>query len=920
MLTAKGIFMTDAPKTLCLIDGSGFIFRAFYALPPLSRPDGTPVGAVFGFTSMLMNLIETHRHDLWAVIFDAKRQNFRHDLFPAYKANRASPPPELIPQFSLIREACKAFDVPAVEMEGYEADDLIATYAQQAVKDGYQVTIVSGDKDLMQLMTSNIELVDPIKNRRLTEEDVIKKFGVKPEKVADVQALMGDSTDNIPGVPGVGPKTASELINIYGDLESLLKNAHTIAQVKRRELIQTHTDAARLSKKLVLLKTDVPVVVPYQQLKPEPMNHNKVMEFIDAQGFHRLKSRALTFFKTHAVELEPNHPAFSGNFSCINTLEALKKAADAIQSVGCVAIDTETDGLNTFECNLIGVSLSWEKESGVYIPINHKHADGTKVEGQLLLDDIRLLLKPILQNPSILKIGHNIKFDFEVLASHGLPLDRTISDTMVMSYTLDMGRNRHGLDELALKYFNYTMLPYKELVAKAPKINRKEATFDYVAIDAATTYAAEDAWMTFLLHDTLKKRLLDEKTTGLYQSLDRPLVPVIISMESEGVKIDVDYLNQLSQTFENNCKQLERKVFQLAGQEFNLGSPKQLSEILFEQLGLPTDQKKGKSGHYSTDSDVLEDLVYQGHQIAEYLLAWRQYNKLINTYTRLLPEKINPKTGRVHTNFGLTITTTGRLSSSDPNLQNIPIRTEEGRLIRKAFIAEPGYKLVSFDYSQIELRLLAHIADIPELKEAFHHNQDIHTLTASHVLDIPKEEVTPEQRRSAKAINFGIIYGISAFGLSNQLGVSKSQAQSYIDAYFQRYPGIRAYMESTVQYARTHGYVTTLLGHKAYIQGLEDRNYAMRNYAERQAINAPIQGSNADIIKKAMIQIFDQITTHKLSAKMLLQVHDELVFEIPEENVDIEVPIIKNIMENAAKISVPIVVDYGVALNWADAH
>jgi DNA polymerase I len=912
--------MTNTQKTLCLIDGSGFIFRAFYALPPLSRPDGTPVGAVFGFTSMLMNLIETHRHDLWAVIFDAKRQNFRHDLFPDYKANRASPPPELIPQFSLIREVCKAFDVPAIEMEGYEADDLIATYAHQAVQDGYHVTIVSGDKDLMQLMSPEVELIDPIKNRRLTEEDVIKKFGVKPEKVADVQALMGDSTDNIPGIPGVGPKTASELITIYGDLESLLKNAHTIAQVKRRELIQTHADAARLSKKLVLLKSDVPVMVPYQQLKPEPMNHDKIMGFINDQGFHRLKSRVLTFFTAYAAESTLIPSAVQGKFSCISTLEALQEAVNIIQTLGCVAIDTETDGLNTFECNLIGISLSWDKENGVYIPINHKDADGTKLDGQLLLEDLRSLLGPILQNSGILKIGHNVKFDAEVLAAHGLPLDKTISDTMVMSYTLDMGRNGHGLDELALKYFNYSMISYKEAVSTAPKINRKEATFDYVSIDAATTYAAEDAWMTFILHDALKKRLLEEKATNLYQSLDRPLVQVIIAMESEGIKIDVDYLNQLTKTFEDNCKQLERHVFQLAGQEFNLGSPKQLSEILFEHLNLPTDQKKGKSGHYSTDSDVLEGLVYQGHQIAEYLLAWRQYNKLITTYTRLLPEKINPKTGRVHTSFGLTITTTGRLSSSDPNLQNIPIRTEEGRLIRKAFIAAPGYKLVSFDYSQIELRLLAHIANISELKEAFHHNQDIHTLTASHVLGISVDQVTSEQRRSAKAINFGIVYGISAFGLSNQLGVSKSQAQGYIDAYFQRYPGIKAYMESTVQHARAHGYVTTLLGHKAYIQGLEDRNYAVRNYAERQAINAPIQGSNADIIKKAMIQIFDQITKHQLSARMLLQVHDELVFEIPDENVNAEIPIIKNIMESTVKISIPIVVDYGAALNWADAH
>lgn len=912
--------MTEPPKTLCLIDGSGFIFRAFYALPPLSRPDGTPVGAVFGFTSMLMNLIETHKHDLWAVIFDAKRQNFRHGLYPEYKANRASPPPELIPQFSLIREVCATFDVPSIEMEGYEADDLIATYAYQASQDGYKVTIVSGDKDLMQLMNSNVELIDPIKNRLLTHEDVAKKFGVLPEKVADVQALMGDSTDNVPGIPGIGSKTASELITTYGDLESLLKNAHTIPQIKRRELIQVHANAARLSKQLVLLKPDVPVKVPYQELKPQPMNHDKVMNFITEQGFHRLKSRALTFFASHPTEPSKAPTNLSGRFSCLTTIDQLKDVINKVESLGYMAIDTETDGLNTFTCNLIGISIAWNTEEGIYIPINHKNNEGTRVPDQLSIDDLRPTLLPILQNPAILKIGHNIKFDAEVLASHGLPIDPTISDTIVMSYTLDMGRNNHGLDELALKYFNYSMVSYKEVISTAPKLNRKEPTFDYVSIDKATQYAAEDAWITFLLHDTLKKRLVDEKCTGLYYGLDRPLVQVITAMESTGVKIDTNYLNQLSQNFENECKQLEHRIFQLAGQEFNLGSPKQLSEVLFEHLNLPIDQKKGKSGHYSTDSDVLESLALQGYQIAECLLSWRQYNKLINTYTRLLPEKINPKTGRIHTSFGLTITTTGRLSSSDPNLQNIPIRTEAGRLIRKAFIAEPGFKLVSFDYSQIELRLLAHIADIHELKDAFHHNQDIHTLTASHVLGVPINQITPDQRRSAKAINFGIIYGISAFGLSNQLGVSKSQAQAYIDAYFARYPGIKEYMNTTIQHARTHGYVTTILGHKAYIRGLDDRNYAMRNYAERQAINAPIQGSNADIIKKAMIQIYDKTTRHTLSAKMLLQVHDELVFEIPTDCVEAEVLIIKSIMESAAKISIPIVVDYGVANNWADAH
>lgn len=909
------------PKTLCLIDGSGFIFRAFYALPPLTRPDGIPVGAVFGFTSMLMNLIETHQHDLWAVVFDAKRQNFRHDLFPDYKANRLAPPPELIPQFALIREVCAAFNVPSVEMEGYEADDLIATYACQAVQDGYNVTIVSGDKDLMQLMNTNIALIDPIKNRTLTHEDVLKKFGVLPNKVADVQALMGDTSDNIPGIPGIGPKTAAELITTYGDLEALLRNAHTIPQAKRRELIQTHAEAARLSKHLVLLKQDVSVTTPYTQLRPKPMDHDSVMTFLNTQGFQRLKSRAMTFFTHHNHPEDPKLLFQKAAFKTLTTIAELERVIPEIQSAACVAIDTETDGLNTFQCNLIGISLAWSQTEALYIPLNHKNTgDGQRLEPQLRLQDIAPILSPLLQSPNILKVGHNIKFDAEVLANHGLSLDTTVSDTMVMSYTLDMGRHGHGLNELASKYFDYTMTSYKEVIAAAPKVGRKDSTFDYVPLDAAIAYAAEDAWMTWMLYQVLTKRLLDEKCMHLYQSLDKSLVPVVIAMESAGIKIDVDYLNALTTSFEQQCKELEFRIFQLAGQSFNLASPKQLSEILFETLSIPTAQKKGKSGHYSTDSDVLEALAHQGYSIAEYIVRWRQYNKLITTYTRALPEKINPQTERVHTNFGLTITTTGRLSSSDPNLQNIPIRTEEGRLIRKAFIAADGYQLVSFDYSQIELRLLAHIADIPELKVAFHNNQDIHTLTASHVLGIKVEDITPEQRRSAKAINFGIIYGISAFGLANQLGVSRTAAQAYIDTYFERYPGIRSYMDATVHQARTHGYVTTVLGHKAYIKGLDDRNPAVRNYAERQAINAPIQGSNADIIKKAMVQIFNQTTQKRLSAKLLLQVHDELVFEIPTQHVETEIPIIKSIMEKAATLSVPIIVDCGYGLNWADAH
>ncbi len=917
--------MSTSEKTLCLIDGSGFIFRAFYALPPLTRPDGTPVGAVFGFTSMLMSLIETHKHHLWAVIFDAKRQNFRHEIFSDYKANRESPPPELVPQFSLIREVCKAFDVPSVELEGYEADDLIATYAHQASQSGYNVKIISGDKDLMQLMNDNIELFDPIKNRTINNEDVLKKFGVTPDKVSDVQALMGDTSDNIPGIPGIGPKTASELIKTYGDLESLLNNSHTIPQVKRRELLKTHAENARMSKQLSLLKVDVPVTVPYTDLQPNPMNHNKIMEFIQAQGFQRLKARVLNFFSRNSsindstLPLEKRTHA-TPEFKLVNTLSELETICKQLSNSGTVAIDTETDGLNTFNCQLVGISLAWSRDSAVYIPLNHKDEHGNRLDDQLSINDIQPLLSAVLEHPGLLKVGHNLKFDSEVLAQHNLIIKGPIHDTMVMSYAMNMGKHGHGLDELSLKYFAHPMIPFKEAINHAPKIGRKTATFDYVPTDKATIYAAEDAWMTLMLFDTLSKELATEKRVRVYETLDRPLVQVIIDMETRGIKIDAKYLDKLTHSFELKCNELEQKIFQLAGKEFNVGSPKQLSEVLFEELNLPTKQKKGKSGSYSTDSDALSELNQQGHLIAEHLLSWRHYNKLISTYTKALPEKINPKTGRVHTNFGLTITTTGRLSSSDPNLQNIPIRTEEGKLIRKAFVAEPGSKIVAFDYSQIELRLLAHMADIQELKSAFNNNEDIHALTASHILNIPIEKVTPENRRNAKAVNFGIIYGISAFGLSNQLKISKASAQSYINAYFERYPGIKTYMDTTIQHAKTHGYVSTLLGHHTYINGIEDRNYNMRNYAERQAINAPIQGSNADIIKKAMIQIDKRINANNLTARMLLQVHDELVFEIPENSVEDEVPLIKQIMENAVHLSVPVIVDYEVATNWADAH
>lgn len=911
-----------SPKTLCLIDGSGFIFRAFYALPPLTRSDGTPVGAVFGFTSMLMNLIETHKHDLWAVIFDAKRQNFRHAIYPEYKANRSSPPEELIPQFPLIREVCKVFDVPSIEQEGFEADDLIATYAKQAEADGYKVTIVSGDKDLMQLMSPNIELIDPIKNRALTLEDVHKKFGVTPEKVADVQALMGDTSDNIPGVPGIGPKTAAELITTYQNLETLLRNTHTIKQAKRKELLQTNAHMAEMSKQLVLLKPDVPVHTPYTELKPQPMQPEKILQFIADNGFSRLKSRALSLLQPTSREeiAQTNTPQQQATFTCITTLNALKTVTAEILKTGLVAVDTETDGLNSFECNLVGISLCWNPTSAVYIPIHHKDAEGTPLSNQLTIAEVASVLSPIFQSSAILKIGHNIKFDAEVLTRHTLPINNTLTDTMVMSYTLDMGNHGHGLDELALKYFNHQNIPYKQAIASAPKTGRKDPTFDFVPLDVATTYAAEDAWITFLLYNTLNQRLIHEKATHLYHSLDKPLIDVLINMESNGVKLDIPYLQQLTQQFENTCKQLEVQIFQLAGHSFNLGSPKQLSEVLFEHLNLPTDQKKGKAGHYSTDSDILETLANQGYKIAEFILTWRQLNKLITTYTKSLPEKVNPTTQRVHTNFGLTITTTGRLSSSEPNLQNIPIRTQEGKQIRNAFIAKTGHKIVSFDYSQIELRLLAHIANISELKEAFQHNQDIHTLTAAHVLNVETQNVTPEQRRSAKAINFGIIYGISAFGLSNQLGVSKSQAQSYIEAYFQRYPGIKSYMDNTIHQARTQGYVTTLLGHKAYIKGINDRNYSIRNYAERQAINAPIQGSNADIIKKAMIEIYAQIQQKNIDAQLVLQVHDELVFEIPDHAIETAVPRIKHIMENTVKLTTPIIVDFGISTSWAGTH
>lgn len=915
------------PEHVFLIDGSGFLFRAFHALPPLSRADGTPVNAVLGFTNMLWRVLRDTDADHIAVIFDTARKTFRNDIYPDYKANRDAPPEELIPQFDLVRDAVRAFNVASIELAGFEADDLIATYTRLAREAGAQVTIVSTDKDLMQLVEDGgVILYDNFKSRTIDSAGVVEKFGVAPDRVVDVQALAGDSADNVPGVPGIGIKTAALLINEYGDLESLLARAGEIKQNKRRENLIEFADLARLSRDLVLLRQDAPPPEPLSAMavrEPEP---DVLLGFLLEQGFKSVAQRIGSQLGVKAGEIAKSTTAEStplqgtpekADYSLVQDMPTLETWIARATDAGVVAVDTETTSLDASRAALVGVSLAIEPGEACYIPLQHRTTDllasGDDLK-QIPLDQAIAALKPLLGNPAVLKIGQNIKYDMRVLARHDISVS-PIDDTMVLSFVVDGSLHGHGMDELSELHLGHKPISYKEVAGTG----KQQITFDEVPLETARDYAAEDADITLRLHQMLRPRLLADHMVNVYERLERPLVPVLMRMELAGIRVDRTVLARLSEDFAGRIAELEEEVHKLAGHPFNLGSPKQLGEVLFDEMGL-TAGKRGKSGARSTGADVLEGLAAEGHDLPARLLDWRQLAKLKSTYTDALLDHMVPETGRVHTSFSMTAASTGRLASSNPNLQNIPIRTEEGRKIRQAFVAEAGCKLLSADYSQIELRILAHIAGVDTLKQAFADGVDIHALTASQVFGVPVDGMEPMMRRSAKAINFGIIYGISPFGLARQIGVPQGEAKRYIDSYFEQYPGIRTYMDKTIEDARVHGSVSTLFGRRCHTPGINDKNPARRGFSERAAINAPIQGTAADIIKRAMIRMDDALTDAGLAAKMLLQVHDELVFEVPEAEIDKTGAVVRRVMEGAAHLDVALVVDIGVADDWAQAH
>lgn len=925
-------------QELFLIDGSGFIFRAFHALPPMNRPsDGTPVNAVMGFCNMIFKLLSDHPHARVAVIFDAARNNFRNEIYPEYKANRSETPEELVPQFPLIREATLAFGLPSLELDGYEADDLIATYARCAREKGIKAVIVSSDKDLMQLIyDGQVRMLDPMKQTYIGEEQVIEKFGVPPNKVVDIQALAGDSVDNVPGVPGIGIKTAAELILKYGDLENLLANLDDIKQPKRRETLQNNIENARISKRLVVLDENVPIPVPLEDLKPEHPFSDRLITFLQDQGFKTLTSRVGArggidiAEKAAPLKRDYSQPAVAPskpvvqkevekNYELITSEERLKFYIEQAYATGILAFDTETTDLTPAKANLCGISLSYAPGQACYIAVGHckggdLFGDHSDTPAQLKKERVIELLKPVLEDGSVLKIAHNMKYDWQMLAKEGVNV-APCDDTMLMSYTCDGTQHGHGLDELAQLFFDHKMISYDEVTGTG----KNRITFDQVELSKAGPYAAEDADYTLRLYNHFKPLIAQNRVAVIYEDIERPLCPVIAQMELDGIKIDLDVLKSLSHKFGEKILQMEGEIYKDSGHEFNIGSPKQLGAVLFDSMGLPGGGKT-KTGEWSTAVDVLEDLAAQGHDFVKKILTWRQLSKLKSTYTEALQLAAHPKTSRVHTSYAMALTSTGRLSSSDPNLQNIPIRTEEGRMIRTAFVAEEGNVLLSADYSQIELRLVAEMAGIKALQQAFRDNIDIHSATASQVFDIPLDQMTSDIRRKAKAINFGIIYGISGFGLANQLGISNSEASTYIKQYFARFPELANFMEETKVFAREHGYVQTLLGRKCFIPGIQDKNPARRSGAERQAINAPVQGTAADLIKMVMIRLDRLIREGGLKAKMLLQVHDELVFEIPEGQAEIAAPLIKREMEAVANFSVPLVVETGIAKNWAEAH
>ncbi|MDQ2104288.1 DNA polymerase I [Azospirillum isscasi] len=954
--------VTDTPAPagdgsgLYLVDGSGFIFRAFHALPMLNRPDGTPVNAVLGFSNMLLKLLADLKASAVAVVFDSKRLNFRNDFYPEYKAHRPEPPEELRPQFALIREATEAFCLPCLELDGYEADDLIATYARLANEAGREVTIVSSDKDMMQLVRPGVRMLDPLKNKPIGPDEVFEKFGVAPEKVVDVQALAGDSVDNVPGVPGIGVKTAAQLITEYGDLEALLARAGEIKQPARRQKLIDFAEQARISRRLVLLDDHAPVPKPLEELRVREPDHQKLIDFLKAQGFRTIVSRVEAEMRkdgtiadgavpsstpaaapakdTPAVPAESagaprSRPApptdVEQRYELVQDLDALAVWLERARTTGILAVDTETDSLTPATATLVGISLATEPGLACYIPLAHQ-APNAAASGELSFEtpeapkqipaeDALAALREVLEDPAILKIGHNFKFDHQLFARHGLRVS-PIDDSMLISYVLEGGAHGHGMDELAELHLAHKTIPYKEVCGTG----KSQITFDRVPLDKALAYAAEDADITLRLWRVLKPRLVDDRMVTVYETLERPLVPVIADMESCGIRVDRAALARLSQDLAVRMAEIEKEVHGHAGRSFNIGSPKQLGEILFDEMKLGTG-KKGKTGAYSTDSSVLEELAEQGHVIAQRVLDWRQLAKLKNTYTDALQAQIVEGTERVHTAFAMAATNTGRLSSTDPNLQNIPVRTEEGRKIRRAFVAAPGHKLISVDYSQIELRLVAEMADIAALRQAFQDGIDIHAATASQVFGVPLDQMTSEIRRKAKAINFGIIYGISGFGLGRQLGIAPGEANAFIKAYFERFHELKVWMEATKAFARQHGHVVTLFGRRCYIPGIHDKNAARRAFAERQAINAPIQGTAADIMKRAMARVPGALKEAGFEdVRMLLQVHDELLFEAPEDQAEAAAKRVREVMEGAATLGVPLVAEAGIGDNWDEAH
>ena len=911
-----------------LIDGSGYIFRAYYALPPLSRKsDGLPTGAVSGFCSMIFKLLEdaraddsVHKPTHFAVIFDSAKKNFRNEIYKDYKANRSEAPEDLVPQFEYIRKSVKAFNLPSIELLNYEADDLIATYSKQIIEAGDKVTIISSDKDLMQLVSKKVRLYDPMKSKVLNEKDVEEKFGVKPEQVIDVQALAGDSSDNVPGVPGIGIKTASELIRKYKTLENLLKKSNEIPQKKRRETLLLNKDKAILSKKLVTLKSDVPVKENVKSFLLKEIEKDKLYNFLRDMEFNRLLSQAISIYgemalqKNNETKLKKNEKIDISKYESISDEKNLNKWIKILNSQKIISVDTETSSLNPVDTDLIGISLSYEDNKACYIPLGHKKFKC--LEKNFVLKKLKILL----EDESIKKVGQNIKFDQIVFKQNGISLS-PIEDTMLISYTLDAGLNRHNLDTLSEIHLNHKTISYKELVGSG----KKKQNFSEIDLQKATAYAGEDADVTLRLYKILSKRLDDEKLNKIYENFEKPMVDLLSKLEISGIKVDISYLKKLSQKFHNKIQKIEKEIHEIAKKNFNIGSPKQLGEIIYNELKIAK-LKKTKKGSLATSASVLEELAFKGHKFPKLVLDWRQLSKLKNTYTDALQEHISKKTGRVHTSFLLAATNTGRLASSDPNLQNIPIKSDDGKEIRKAFIADKKNILISADYNQVEMRILADLADVKELKKAFKNNEDIHSLTASQVFNVPLNKINNDLRRKAKAINFGIIYGITQYGLAKQISVTNNEALEFINAYFKKFPEIKNYMQSTIKTCRGSGFVQNIFGRRIHIRGINDKNFSVRSFQERAAINAPIQGSAADIMRLAMINIDKEIEKDKkFKTKILLQIHDELIFECEEKDKDYIKNKVRKLMASITeseqhKFSVPLEVSVNSGYNWGDIH